>query len=198
VGVIQFTAAAYARSMKALLPPGRLWRLDDGGFLALVLLAAGDELARVSGRAADLVEEDDPRTTTELITDYEAELDITPATGATLQERRDIVEALLIRRQRFRPVDVQAALAPYLGLNDADVEVIEHSRAHAITVGDDTEIYRFFVYRNPALAGSYDVAAAQSELDIVAHSHTKGHVIESISLLCDNAASLCDRDILGV
>lgn len=198
MGVIQFTAEAYARMMKHLLPPGRVWRLDPASIVSLALLAAGDELERVSGRAADMVEEADPQTTTELIADFESELSITPASGATLQERRDIVVALLTRRQRFRPADVKTALAPMLDLAVADIDVIETSRAQAIAVGVDEEIYRFHVYRDPALAGTADIDAAQTELDAIAHSHTKGTVCESIDFLCDDPYSLCDRDLLGV
>lgn len=196
MGVIQFTADAYARIQKALLPPGRVWRLDLGSFITKVFLASGDELARVSGRSADLVEEKDPRTTTELITDHESELALT-ASG-TLQDRRDTVVALLIRRQRFRPVDVQAALTVELGLDPGDIDVIETSRAQAIAAGDDRLIYLFHVFRDPALGGTYDVAAAQVILDDISHSHTLGKIVESITFKCDEPTSLCDRDLLGV
>lgn len=196
MGVMTFTAAAYARMQKALLPPGRLWRLTPTSVLSAILLAAGDELERVSGRARDLVEEADPRTTTELITDWERMLNL--AAAATIEERRALVVALLTRRQRFRPADVRKALAPYLGLDEEDVEVIETSRALAIATSNDRAIYLFHVYRDPALPGTYDVAAAQAELDTIAHSHTKGKVIESTSFKCNDPYSLCDRDLLGV
>lgn len=190
------TAAAYARTMKALLPPGRLWRLAPDSFLSLVFMAAGDELARISGRAVDIVEEADSSTTTDLITDFEREL-VLPSTG-TDDERRARIVALEIRRQLFRPADVQIALAPYLGQDAADVDVIETSRALAIATSNDRAIYLFHVYRDPALAGTYDVAAAQVVLDDMSHSHTKGKVIESTSFKCDDPYSLCDRDLLGV
>lgn len=196
VGVVAMTAAAYARTMKALLPPGRLWRLAPDSFLSLVFLAAGDELARISGRAVDIVEEADSSTTTELITDFERELQL-PNTG-TIEERRLRVVALETRRQRFRPIDVQAALAPYLALDAADVDVIETSRALAIATSNDRAIYLFHVYRNPLLGGVPDIAAAQVVLDEISHSHTKGKVIASTSFKCNDPYSLCDRDLLGV
>lgn len=196
MGIIQFTAEAYALAQKALLPPGRIWSLIPTSILTAVFLASGDELARVSGRSADLMEENDARTATELLPEYERMLDLV-STG-TDQERRDRIEALLIRRQGFRPSDVQVALAPDLGLAYTDVDVVETSRAQAIAVGVDEEIYRFFVYRDPLLAGTYDIAVAQVLLDKIAHSHTLGTVGESISLLCDTATDLCDRDLLGV
>lgn len=196
MGVIQFTADAYARIQKTLLPPGRLWSLIPTSFLTRIFLGSGDELARVSGRSADLVEEGDIRTTTELITENESELAL-PSTG-TLQERRDRAEALRIQRQRFRPSDVKVAVAPYLALDVADIDLIETSNAAAVASGDEKEVYRFFVYRDPALAGTPDIAAAQVELDRISHSHTQGHIIESIDFLCDDPESLTDRDLLGI
>ena len=196
MGVKQFAAEAHASAMKMLLPAGRLWRLDAGSVLSLVLLAAGDELARISGRSADMVEEADSATTTELLEDFEREL-LLPSTGTDADRRLRIV-ALEKREQKSRPLDVQVALAPYLDLAEVDVEVIETSRADAIATGDDTDIYRFHVYRDPALPGTPDLAAAQLELDIVAQSHTLGRVCESKSMICDEAESLCDRDLVGI
>lgn len=196
MGVIRFTAEAYASAQKALLPPGRLWNLIAGSFIGKVFLASGDELERVSGRAADLVEEGDPRTTTELITENESELALT-ATG-TLQERRDRVVELRTRRQGFRPVDVRRAVAVDLDLPLADVEMIETSRALAILIGDDLIIYLFHIFRDPALPGTPDIAAAQVVLDDISHSHTQGKIIESKTFKCNDPESLCDRDLLGV
>ncbi len=120
------------------------------------------------------------------------------AIPALIEERRAHVVSRLLLRQRVRPADYQEVLAPVLGLNPEDVEIIEHSRAHAIAVGDDQEIYRFFVFRDPVLPGFYDIAQAQAIVDEISHSHTKGYVIESDNFLCDDPFSLTDRDILGV
>jgi uncharacterized protein YmfQ (DUF2313 family) len=182
--------------LKLLLPPGKAWRLDDDGVIARVLLANGDELARVSGRVADLFEEADPQTTSELLPEFERELDLT-ASG-TDAERRARVVALLVNTGGVRPADFKRVLAGLLGQAAADVVVIERSRADAIAMGDDAEIFRFFIYRDPAAPGTYDLDFAQTMVDLMAHSHTKGHVIESIDFLCDDPFSLCDRDLLGV
>lgn len=195
MGIVAFTAEAYARAQKALLPPGRLWKLISSTIEA-VLLAAGDELARVSVRANDLVVESDGRTATELLPDFERELAL-PSTG-TDAERRLRIDAQETKRPSFRPEDVKAALAPTFDLDVSDIVVIETSNAAAVASGDETEVYRFFVYRDPALAGTPDIPAAQIELDDISHSHTKGHVIESIDFLCDDSESLTDRDLLGI
>lgn len=195
MGVIAFAAEAYARTLKALLPPGRVWRLESDSLVSLVFLATGDELARVSGRAVDMIEEADSSTTTELLEDFEREL-LLPPTGTDADRRLRIV-ALEIARPGFRPADIQTALAPYFDLDAADVDVIETSAALAASAGDATLVYLFHVYRDPLLAGTPDIAAAQVKLDAISHSHTRGKVIESIAFACDDPYSLCDRDLLG-
>ena len=189
------TGDAYARMMKSLLPPGRLWRLVLTSILSRLLFACAEELARVHTRAEDLLRESDPRTTLELLPDFERQLDL-PSTG-TIEERRARVIARLVRRQRYRPVDFQVALAPLLGLPQEQLVVIERMREFCVAVGDDREIFRFFIFRDPALPGEYFLESAQELVDKMAPSHTRGHVIESIAFKCDDPHSLCDRDILG-
>lgn len=188
-------AAAYARMLTALLPPGRLWRLIGDSVLGKVLLAIADELARVDNRAHDLLRESDPTTAIELLPEYEAELGLVAA--ATIAERQANVVARNVTRQRVRPVDFRLALAPLLGQAAEDVVIIERTHAFAASIGDDREIFRFFVYRDPGLPGDYFVASAQALVDAMAPLHTQGHVIESVSFACDDPFSLCDRDLLG-
>ncbi len=185
----------YARMLSNLMPPGKLWRFI-GTLLADLFLACADELARFHGRVDDLLVETDPNTTSELLPEFESELGIDAV--ASTAERRARIVARLIARQRFRPIDFRTALAPLLGQDPADVVVIERTRAFAILVGNDREIFRFFIYRNPALPGTYFLASAQALLDTIKPSHTIGTVIESISFLADDVFSLCDRDLLGV
>lgn len=65
------TAAEYLAQLQALLPQGFAWPRQADAALTKLLLAWADELARIDGRAADLVEEADPRTTAELLADWE-------------------------------------------------------------------------------------------------------------------------------
>lgn len=67
-------AESYAAQLKHLLPPGRLWNLEAGSWLSKVLLAVGDELRRIAGRAEQAIDEWDPRTTTEMIGEWETML----------------------------------------------------------------------------------------------------------------------------
>ncbi len=63
---------AWARALKELLPPSSvLWTLAQGSYTSLALEALATELARIEGRGLDLLEELDPRTTTELLPEWE-------------------------------------------------------------------------------------------------------------------------------
>jgi hypothetical protein len=188
-------SSAYARMMTALLPPGRVWRVTAQSLLSKLLAASADELGRVDARAADLLDESDPSTAVELLPEYERELGLD--SSGTTAERQARVVARRIARQRYRPVDFQNALAALLGLDPADVEVIETSHADALAIGDVREIYRFYIFRDPALGGTWYVDSAQDLVDTIKPSHTIGHVIESDNALYDDPFSLYDRDIFG-
>lgn len=189
-------AGAYARMMTALLPPGRLWRLVGDSVLGRLFLACADELARVDGRSTDLLRESDPATVLELLPESERELAL--ETGAlSIDERRARVVARTVARQRFRPADFQAALAPLLAQAPEDVVVIERTRAFCVLIGDDREIFRFFIYRDPTLPGAYFLASAQQLVDQIRPTHTAGQVIESIDARYDDPHSLYDRDLRG-
>ena len=62
---------AYGRQLAQLLPSGPAWRFAPEGPFALLLDALGQEFARVDGRAGVLPDEADPRTTLELLPDWE-------------------------------------------------------------------------------------------------------------------------------
>ena len=61
----------YLHQLQALLPHGPAWPRDDTAALSRLLAALATELARVDGRAMQLVEEADPRTVAELFADWE-------------------------------------------------------------------------------------------------------------------------------
>ena len=65
------TASEYGTIMAQLLPRGVIWTDDPARGLMLLLDAFGDEYARVHNRYLDLIEEADPRTTSEMIGDWE-------------------------------------------------------------------------------------------------------------------------------
>ncbi len=190
------TADAYARVLRALLPAGAVWRLRAGDLVSRLLLAAGDEAARVDGRSDDLLAATDPRTPGELLADYERVLGL-PSTGTDAVRTARVV-AKLITRQRFRPIDFQTVLALVLNLDPNEVIVIEVTAAQAAAMDDARAIYNFYIWRDPSLPGDYDLAGAQAIVDDMKPAHTRGRVIESTSFICDDPFSLCDRDLLGV
>lgn len=61
----------YAGQLQQLLPRGRAWEFPPDGLFAGLLLGLAEEFARLDGRALDLLEEADPRTTLELLPDWE-------------------------------------------------------------------------------------------------------------------------------
>lgn len=65
------TASDYLSQLQSLLPQGFAWPRAQDAALTLLLAAWAEELARLDGRAADLAEEADPRTTAELLADWE-------------------------------------------------------------------------------------------------------------------------------
>jgi uncharacterized protein YmfQ (DUF2313 family) len=67
---VALSAAAYVRQLLALLPPGAAWRREPGTLVQL-LTGLADELGRVDGRGAALIDESDPRTTFETLSDWE-------------------------------------------------------------------------------------------------------------------------------
>lgn len=65
------SADAYRQQLAALLPVGLPWQRDPDTLLQRLLLAWGDELARVDARAAVLLDEAIPSATAELLADWE-------------------------------------------------------------------------------------------------------------------------------
>lgn len=65
------TAEDYAAQLAALLPAGPAWQPTPDTLLGRIVLAIGTELARVHARADTLSIEADPRTTTELLPEWE-------------------------------------------------------------------------------------------------------------------------------
>jgi len=92
----------YTRQLQGLLPRGILWRsLINSTFFAGVFNAMANEAARISQRMADLFEETDPRTASELLDELEQFAGLpdhyVTALGITqtLQERRAALHARL-------------------------------------------------------------------------------------------------------
>lgn len=110
---------AMLRTLQGLLPRGPAWNREDASYLTRFLQAIADEFSRVDGRAKTLIEELDPRSTTELLSDFERLLGLPDECTATIeitsqqQRRNEIVQRSItaiggISRQYF--IELAASL----------------------------------------------------------------------------------------
>lgn len=118
-------ADAYTAQTLALLPPGDAWLAPPGSLMAALMEAYATVPARVHQRSADLLEELDPRTTAEMLADWEREVGLPdPCVGAggSLVERR----AALVARLTLlggQSITFLTGLAAALGYQ---IEIEEH------------------------------------------------------------------------
>lgn len=113
------TAADYARQLAQLLPRGRLFRLDPDSWISKLMLAIGEELARIDGRTEDLLSQWSPDTATDAdcLTDWERVLDlpdpyllIPPETEAGRQQAAAAKYVARGGQSRQYMIDLAAAL----------------------------------------------------------------------------------------
>lgn len=132
------TETDYLRQLQALLPPGPAWPKDDDATLTRLLGALAAELARVDGRAQQLVEEADPRTVAELFADWERVAGLPDACaqafggGQTMAQRRAALVGRLTTLGGQSP-------AYFIGLAAALGYAITITEFRAHCVNDDVE-----------------------------------------------------------
>lgn len=88
----------YGEQFARQLPPGRVWPKEPGSRLRGLLRGLAEGFARAHARALDLIEEVDPRTTTQLLLDWERVLGLPedcPGAETTLAGRRAAVVSKL-------------------------------------------------------------------------------------------------------
>jgi uncharacterized protein YmfQ (DUF2313 family) len=68
---IAASAQDYLHQLQALLPSGAAWPRDDDATLTKLLYGLAGELARTDGRAQQLLDEADVRSSAEMLTDWE-------------------------------------------------------------------------------------------------------------------------------
>lgn len=93
-------AEDYRQLLASLLPPGLIWPRDAESVLGRLLMALAEELARIDARAEDLINESDPRTTFELLSEWEVAYglpDKCSGLSASLAERRAAVHSKLTK-----------------------------------------------------------------------------------------------------
>ncbi|WP_370236650.1 YmfQ family protein [Brevundimonas sp.] len=116
--------ADYTAQLQQLLPTGPAWTRDPDSVLTQVLASLAAEFARLDARAEQLLDELHPRTTLEMMTDWERVLGLpdacTPVLG-TLAERRAAIIQKLASMGGQTPA-FYIALAANLGF---EIEIIE-------------------------------------------------------------------------
>ena len=129
------TAEQYLAQLQALLPPGAAWPREAGAVLTDLLLAMADELARIDLRAERLLEEANPRTTLELLADWERVVGLPDPCVVTSQTSAQRITSLLQRLTTLggQSASYYIAAALVAGFVITVSEFIEH------TVEDDVE-----------------------------------------------------------
>jgi uncharacterized protein YmfQ (DUF2313 family) len=110
-----------------LFPPGPAWTHTPGSKLYNLAEALAEELFRVENRGMELIAESDPRTTTELLEDWERVLGLPGdcvGLAETLAARRAAVVSKLISRTAQTKA-YYISLASTLGYTITENEIIE-------------------------------------------------------------------------
>ena len=108
------SAESYVEQLRALFPRGRVWPEARGPVWTQLLRALAEELRRVDGRFADLLNEADPRTAFEALEDYERVLGLPDACfgfGQSIEDRRRLVVAILLLEGGQTPAYFKAMAA---------------------------------------------------------------------------------------
>lgn len=85
---------SYLMMFQSLLPIGQAWNRESGSSTTNLLTVMASEFSKIHGRGEDILNEADPRTTIELLSDWEIELGLPDTcTGGfdTIQERQSAV-----------------------------------------------------------------------------------------------------------
>jgi uncharacterized protein YmfQ (DUF2313 family) len=115
-------SSAYQALLQSLLPPGRAFSRDPTSGVGQLALGLADEFARLDTRGQDLIEESDPRTTVELLPDWELEYGLPDPCAGDIQ-------SLVGRRQRL-----VAKIAENGGLSQPELIALAANLGYAITI----------------------------------------------------------------
>lgn len=170
----------YGTMLEKLLPRGAVWDLEGDSELHALMLGAGDELKRIEDRGADLIEESDPRTATETITDWERMVglpdDQVTVISAVIAERRVAVTQKLVGRTGqnldFFQRLCRACGYPLISL-ERYTELI--SRVTETSIGDmlfgDAYAYAMLLTLDTPIAGALTETQFKAVIRKATHSH---------------------------
>jgi len=111
------TPADYLSQLQALLPQGPAWARDPDAVLTRLLAALSEEFARIDARAGQVIDEADPRNTTELLVDWERVAGLSALSPlddsllSTDQRRANLVSRITERGGQSRAYFIARALA---------------------------------------------------------------------------------------
>ncbi len=140
---MSFSVEDYKQQLKTLLPTGHLWTLlKDSVLFDKLLEAAAAEYARINGRSDLLVNETDPRSVLELLTEYESFAGLPDACiGAqdTLSQRRDLLQFKLTNlggQSRQFYIDLSTKLGFSISIYEYKQHTVGMAVNHAVN-GED-------------------------------------------------------------
>lgn len=90
-------AEDYLGALQSLFPPGPAWPRDDTAPLTRLFAGLAVEFSRLDGRSDQLVDEADPRTTYELLPDWERIAGLSGGALPVAQRQADLVSKLVSR-----------------------------------------------------------------------------------------------------
>lgn len=118
-------AADYLSALQGLFPLGPAWPKDDTAPLTRLFTGLAAEFSRVDGRGDSLVNEADPRTTYEMLTDWERVAGLAGGSLQVSQRQLDLVSRLTSRGGQTAAYYI--ALGVALGLSVTITEFREWS-----------------------------------------------------------------------
>jgi len=135
------TNADYLAQLQALLPAGPAWSREPDVFMTRLLDGLAAELARVDGRAWQLIEEADPRTVAELFADWERVAGLPDECAVAFGGEQTVAQRRAALLGRLTTLGGQSAayfvgLAASLGyaitITEFDAHTVEHDVEHPL------------------------------------------------------------------
>lgn len=149
-------AESFARMLKGLLPRGTAFSVEPETVIGKLALAMADEFARFDVRSVTLIEEFDPRTTSELLTDWERAYGLPDPCAGTTQTVPQRVSSLV---QKVIATGGQTK-SYFIGLALALGYPITITEFRAYTVEDDVDDLIYELDWNFAWQVNAPIAAA--------------------------------------
>lgn len=148
-----YDAPAYTEQLQALLPSGQAWPREESATLTQLLAAMAEEFSRLDERVVELFDEADPRSTSELIADWERVLGLPdPCTvSATTLAARQLIAWRKLAFQAGQTPAFYVALAASISMEieihefDPDVDDFDGSLTALITGGKWRFVWRVHV-----------------------------------------------------